>query len=67
MTKLIIGLVVGLAIGGFAAFFVIRKVTVKKMGSFVDSFTSSKETVRQFFMRYFSEKECTLSILKQYG
>lgn len=57
MTKLIIGLVVGLAIGGLAAFFVIRKVTVKKTGNFIDSLTSSKETIRQFFMRYLSEKE----------
>lgn len=57
MTKLIIGLVVGLAIGGLAAFFVIRKATVKKIGTFIDSLTSSKETIRQFFMRYLSEKE----------
>ena len=57
MTKLIIGLVVGLAIGGLTAFFVIRKATVKKIGNFIDSLTSSKETIRQFLMRYLSEKE----------
>lgn len=57
MTKLIIGLVVGLAIGGLTAFFVIRKATVKKIGNFIDSLTSSKETIKQFLMRYLSEKE----------
>ena len=57
MTKLIIGLVAGLAIGGLTAFFVIRKATVKKIGNFIDSLTSSKETIRQFLIRYLSEKE----------
>lgn len=57
MTKLIIGLVVGLAIGDLVAFFAIRKVTVKKNGDFINSLTLSKETIRQFFMRYLSEKE----------
>lgn len=57
MTKLIIGLVVGLAIGGLAAFFVIRKATVKKIGNFIDGLVLSKETIRQFFLRYLSEKE----------
>ena len=57
MTKLIIGLVAGLVIGGLTAFFVIRKATVKKIGNFIDSLTSSKETVRQFLIRYLSEKE----------
>ncbi len=57
MTKLLIGLVVGLAIGALITFFVIRQATVKKIGNFIDSLTSSEETIRQFFMRYLSEKE----------
>ena len=57
MTNVIIGLVAGLAIGGLTAFFVIRKATVKKIGNFIDSLASSKETIKQFLMRYLSEKE----------
>ena len=57
MTNVIIGLVVGLAIGGLIAFFVIRKVTVKKIGNFINGLSLSKETIRQFLMRYLSEKE----------
>lgn len=57
MTKFIIGLLVGLAVGGLATSLIIKKATAKKIGSFIDGLSSSKETIGQFLKRYLSEEE----------
>ncbi len=57
MTKLIIGLLSGLAVGGLVTFLITKKAAAKKIENFIKGLSSSKETIRQFLKRYLSEEE----------